>query len=438
MFEKWRSAERDTKTEGAPARNELDPGSPNPAEQRRISILLKVYGVLCAFSGLGSIPTVLWYFGVTLHGLATHAGAVTVGDDLMLSCGLVLLGISLLAVRSVALVVFGISLIRNKRRGAALLSYLLMAFAFVELTIEVMLQGLGLHLLSTGIQLVILIVISATVDPTLKQERDLQRRLRDMMDRDAALEGMLGRDVTGEGYIRLNFFNLFWVFTLCSFLGLILEDIWHIVLVDPGVWQDRAGILFGPFSPIYGVGAVLLTIALNRFYKRNFLVIFLVSAIIGGSFEVFAGWFLQVSFGVVSWSYSHVTLFGMPDPIATLTAGRTCTQFCCLWGVGGLLWIKFTLPRVLALINKIPWKWRYSLTVACAVLMFIDCFMTLQALDFWFKRATNTADDSPVATFYAEHFDDEYMQERFQSMSMVGNGTGRVDPKGPGDGTPTK
>lgn len=415
----------------AEPQNQLDPSIVTPNERRRVPLIIKIYGVLCALSGLGSIPTIVWYFGVTLNGLVSRTGTVAISDDLMLSTGLVLLGVVLSAVRALALVQFGVSLVKNERRNAAMLSYVLIAFTFVELVVQVMLQGLGTHLVSTGVQLVILIALSATVDPALRQERELQRRLRDMLDREAAREGLLGRDMTGEGYIFLNFFNLFWVFTLCSFLGLVLEEIWHMVIVEPGVWQDRAGVLFGPFSPIYGVGAVLLTIALNRFWRKNPLIIFAVSAVIGGGFEVFAGWFLQVSFGVVSWNYNHVTLFGYPDPIVALTAGRTCTAFSCMWGLGGLIWIKLLLPRVLALINKIPWKWRYSLTVACSVLMLVDCFMTLQSLDFWFKRASGTADDSPVATFYAENFDDTYMQQRFQSMSMVGTGTGRVDPKAP-------
>ena len=132
-----------------------------------------------------------------------------------------------------------------------------------------MLQGIGPFLLRPAIQLGILVALSATVDPTLRQERELQRRLQEMLDRDAAAEGMLGRDETGEGYIKLNYFNLFWVFFVCCVLGLIAEDIWHMTVDDPGVYQNRAGMLFGPFSPIYGFGAVLMTMVLNRFYKKE-------------------------------------------------------------------------------------------------------------------------------------------------------------------------
>ena len=247
-----------------------------------------------------------------------------------------------------------------------------------------------------------------------------------MLDRDAAAEGMLGRDETGEGYIKLNYFNLFWVFFVCSVLGLILEEVWHMVVVDPGVYQDRAGMLFGPFSPIYGFGAVLMTMALNRFYKKNPLIIFLVSALIGGAFEVFVGWFMQTSFGVVSWSYSHIRLFGMPDPIAVLTGGRTCTPFACMWGLGGLIWIKVLLPRLLKLINMIPWKCRYSATVILTAVMLIDGVMTLQSLDYWYQRVSGTVRNIPVAQFYDKHFDNEYMENRFQSMTMSPKDATRV------------
>ena len=108
----------------------------------------------------------------------------------------------------------------------------------------VMLQGIGPNLINDAVQLVILLTLSVTIDPSLHQERELQRKLRVQEDRDAAEEGMLGRDPEGKGYIELNFFNLFWVFFVCSILGLIIEVVYHMVVVDPGVYQDRAGPAF--------------------------------------------------------------------------------------------------------------------------------------------------------------------------------------------------
>ena len=407
-------------------RNQLDPSVPSTTEAKKIPLIIKVYAVLCTLSGVGTLPSVAVFMWQVITALINGNVAAKLGDNTLVAVGLIVAGIMLSAASAIILIVFGLDLIKDQRRNAARLSYVLIAFTVVELLVDVMLQGIGPFLLRPAVQLVILIALSATVDPTLRQERELQRRLQEMLDRDAAAEGMLGRDETGEGYIKLNYFNLFWVFFVCSVLGLILEEVWHMVVVDPGVYQDRAGMLFGPFSPIYGFGAVLMTMALNRFYKKNPLIIFLVSALIGGAFEVFVGWFMQTSCGVVSWSYSHIRLFGMPDPIAVLTGGRTCTPFACMWGLGGLIWIKVLLPRLLKLINMIPWKRRYSATVILTAVMLIDGVMTLQSLDYWYQRVNGTVRNIPVAQFYDKHFDNEYMENRFQSMTMSPKDATRV------------
>lgn len=407
-------------------RNQLDPSVPSTTEAKKIPLIIKVYAVLCTLSGVGTLPSVAVFMWQVITALINGNVAAKLGDNTLVAVGLIVAGIMLSAASAIILIVFGLDLIKDQRRNAARLSYVLIAFTVVELLVDVMLQGIGPFLLRPAVQSVILIALSATVDPTLRQERELQRRLQEMLDRDAAAEGMLGRDETGEGYIKLNYFNLFWVFFVCSVLGLILEEVWHMVVVDPGVYQDRAGMLFGPFSPIYGFGAVLMTMALNRFYKKNPLIIFLVSALIGGAFEVFVGWFMQTSFGVVSWSYSHIRLFGMPDPIAVLTGGRTCTPFACMWGLGGLIWIKVLLPRLLKLINMIPWKRRYSATVILTAVMLIDGVMTLQSLDYWYQRVNGTVRNIPVAQFYDKHFDNEYMENRFQSMTMSPKDATRV------------
>ena len=323
---------------------------------------------------------------------------------------------------------FGISLLRNRRRHAAQMAYALIAINIVGTLIEIMLHGFGENLIGAGVQLAILTIISVTVDPTLREERRRERIERDAELEREAKAGTLGRAKGDRGFIELDFFNLFWVFVVCCFLGLVIETVYHMVVVDPGVYQDRAGMLFGPFSPIYGFGAVLMTVALNRFYKSNFIVIFLVSAIIGGLFEAAVSWFMQTAFGAVAWDYTGSTIFGLfPDPIAEIFHGRTSALFMCMWGALGCVWIKLCLPWLLKLINLIPWKARYGVTTLCAALMLVNGVMTLEALDCWYQRESGYQPTSPVEEFYAKNFDDAYMEHRFQSMTITPEHSVRVD-----------
>ncbi|WP_240307444.1 putative ABC transporter permease [Thermophilibacter mediterraneus] len=398
--------------------------APVPAESRRISVVLKLYAVYC----LVTAAAVLAIIAIIAVPLAQYGATLfRESHDVTLTMGLSVLQIVMLVVGAVGYVLFGVLVLRNRRRHVAQIAYALIGVGVVNLLLEIMLNGFGDNLIYDGVRLLVLVVISATIDPTLVTERRLQRKLRDMETEEAAEEGTLGRAKGDRGFIELDFFNLFWVFVVCSVLGLAIEVVYHMVVVDPGVYQDRAGMLFGPFSPIYGVGAVLMTVALNRFYRANPIVIFLVSAVIGGLFEASVSWFMQVGFGAVAWDYSGSTIFGLfPDPVAVLFAGRTSTLFMCMWGALGFVWIKLCLPWLLKLINLIPWQARYSVTTVCAALMLVNAVMTLQSLECWYQRESGLAPSSPVEEFYAEHYDNEYMANRFQSMTITPENSARA------------
>lgn len=407
----------------SPAASGLEP-APSGAGAR-IPLLMRVYGVVCLVSGASVLAIGI---AIVVRLITTGGAGITGSHHVTLTLILTVIQLALIAVHSVADVVFGVSLLRNRRRHAALYAYLLVLLNIVIGIITIMLLGFHGHVIDPLIRIAILLVIATTVDPALNAERRAARRRRYEQTEQEAEAGTLGRAKDGRGFIQLNFFNLFWVFTVCCVIGLVIETVYHMVVVDPGHYQDRAGMLFGPFSPIYGFGATLMTVALNRFYRANPAVIFLVSAVIGGAFEAATSWFMEVAFGAVAWNYSGMTILGLfPDPIAAITGGRTSTPFMCMWGALGFCWIRFCLPWLLRLINLIPWRWRYAVTVVCALLMLVDGVMTLQSLECWYERESGLQPNSPVEVFYADHFDNAYMAHRFQSMTITPDKTARAD-----------
>ncbi len=92
---------------------------------------------------------------------------------------------------------------------------------------------------------ILLIATLTYIDPSLSDERQLQRKLRDMETLEELEEGTLGRDESGRGYIALDFFNLFWIFVIACVMGDAIETVYHMLVVDPGVYQIRAGMLWG-------------------------------------------------------------------------------------------------------------------------------------------------------------------------------------------------
>ncbi len=372
-----------------------------PMPLRILSILLIVTGALGIASG---VVTILSIFdsNVLVEALekvtATTAGVVVVAAI----CSFVSTVLSFLV---------GLRLIKGKRGAASALINVNIALTMISLVCQLMLYGIGPVLLFNFVQLAAQVALSTYLNPSLINESNLQAGLRKLDTQVHAEQGTLGLADPGEGYIRLDFFNLFWTFIVGSIVGLIVEIVFHMVVVEPGVYQDRAGLLWGPFSPIYGVGAVLMTIALNRFKDRNIVFIFVICTIIGGGFEYFVSWFMEVAFGASAWDYSDQFL-------GDIFGGRTCLLFASMFGVLGTVWIKLLLPVFLRVFNLIPWKWRYSVTLVCASLMLVNCVMTLQALDNWGARMAGHVPEAGIEQFYAENFDDNVMSKRFQSMTI--------------------
>ncbi|KFI91892.1 putative ABC transporter permease [Bifidobacterium stellenboschense] len=386
-------------------------------DAQRLPWLIRMYGVIVLLDGLVTLPIVVFASIAAVRAimrgeLTFHAASLTA----------ILTGMQALVLiaDAAALIVFGVLLLRNRRRYAARWAYVLMPVTLAEGMLSLALDGLGVNLIAPAVGMAILVAVSIACDPGLAEERRLQRALKRMDDRDAydaaVRAGMLGRDPSGKGYIALDFFNIFWLFTVACVFGLAIETVYHFAMYH-GELQDRAGLLWGPFSPIYGCGAVLVTVALNRLWKSNPFLIFCASAVIGGTFEYATSWFMEVAFGITAWDYTGQWLS---------IDGRTSGKYMVFWGLIGVVWVRWILPRLLALINRIPWKVRYSLTAVCAVLMLVDIVFTLMALDCWYGRMAGLPQDSPITQWFATHYGDAYMANRFQTMTIDPSKAGRV------------
>lgn len=213
-----------------------------------------------------------------------------------------------------------------------------------------------------------------------------------------------------HAFIDPSLFNLFWIFVIASFIGLVGETI--VSTFMDGFVKNRAGLVWGPFSPLYGLGAVLMTIALNDFKGRSTLLIFTVAAAVGGGLEFVAGWFWKNFFGIVAWSYVDQPLnFG----------GYTCVGMMIVWGLAGVAWVRAGIPLIMRIINLIPPQARGIVTAIMAVFMATDIAVTLLSFNFWFERLAGAPIDTPIASFFDQHFGNDWMANRFQTMSVWTN-----------------
>jgi uncharacterized membrane protein len=207
--------------------------------------------------------------------------------------------------------------------------------------------------------------------------------------------------------MRLDFYHMFWIFVISSFLGLILETL--ICIPVDGGFKNRVGLVWGPFSPIYGAGAVTITISLWKIRNSNPVKIFLLAGLIGAIVEYIVGWWFEERFGFVAWSY-------IDQPLNF--HGHTSIGIAIAWSIAGLVWIRWLMPLLMHFINRMPVKLRRRVTTIALVFMLVDAGVTIASFNFWFERQAGDPVDTPIEAFFDDNFSDDFMTNRFQTISV--------------------
>ena len=196
--------------------------------------------------------------------------------------------------------------------------------------------------------------------------------------------------------------KIFILFMIGSIIGYIVEMI--VALVQKGHLESRQGVIYGPFTPVYGVGIVIYYLYFSKIKTRQKSKIFLISMLIGGIIEYLCSFLQEKIFGTISWDYSNWMLN---------INGRTTLIHCTYWGLAGLLYISLIepiIPKIEKIIEKNTIK---IVTVGVAILMVFNLTISSMAAIRQKERKYNIEATSNIDIFLDKNYPDEYMDKIF-------------------------
>ncbi len=197
------------------------------------------------------------------------------------------------------------------------------------------------------------------------------------------------------------------IFLVASVLGLVLETVYTFIVF--GVVESRVGLVWGPFSPLYGVGAVVLTLVLWPLRHERTVKLFVLSAAIGGVLEQTAGWSMEHFAHLQSWTY-----LGLPDHITPWVAWR----FLVMWGVLGVVWCRVIMPEIMYRIGEPTTRRQVVVVSLLAAFIVVDVILTVAC--FWRagQRVEGIPPSNAFEAYIDTHFDDRFMERTFENMTI--------------------
>ena len=205
------------------------------------------------------------------------------------------------------------------------------------------------------------------------------------------------------------FHKMVYLFLIAAFLGDIIETIF--CRLTTGVWMSRSSLVWGPFSIVWGFGAVLLTAVLYKYRDRSDRYVFLVGTVAGGAYEYICSVLSELVFGTVFWDYSHLP-FNL--------GGRINLLYCFFWGIAAVVWLKGIYPRLSGWIEKLPMSVGRVGTWIIVVFMLVNMAVSALALARYTERVTTGAPaENALETLLDQRFPNERMERVYPNAILV-------------------
>ena len=160
------------------------------------------------------------------------------------------------------------------------------------------------------------------------------------------------------------FFQILTYFVIYSFLGWVLESVVRTVCERKII---NTGFLIGPFCPIYGFGAIIMVLFLDRF-KNNILLLFFISLIVLSLWEYIVGVLLEKFFATKYWDYSNHKFN---------YKGRICLTNSIAWGILGVLFINYIHPFILRILGYVDFIYVAIIASIIALILLIDAIISV-------------------------------------------------------------
>lgn len=209
-----------------------------------------------------------------------------------------------------------------------------------------------------------------------------------------------------ENKILKKIVKLFCVFVIGSIIGYLLEMI--VGLVQNGHFVSKQGLIYGPFSQVYGIGLVIYYLVIPN-NKKN-IEIFLISMFLGGIVEYIFSYLQETFFGTISWDYSNL-LFNIN--------GRTSLLHCIYWGIGGILFSKYIRPQIEKIDLLYPKMWFKVLIIFLAIFLLFDIIISSLACKRQEERKEGIEPKNNIEIFLDKTYTDEVLNEIYSNAKEI-------------------